>query len=79
MSSDPRRLSQRKKGLPPLTLEEELNLGEPVPSMEEQSPLTNLDLHIASYHMKFPEDPFTEGVVPNYNPPLTDLLGPAIV
>ena len=61
------------------TIEEELNLGEPGPSTEEQSPLTNLDYHIDPYHPEFPEDPFTEGVVPHYNPPLTDPLGPVII
>ena len=50
-----------------------------MPSMEEQSPLTNLDYHIASYHPEFLEDPFTEGVVPHYNPPLTNPLGLVIV
>ena len=50
-----------------------------MPSTEEQSPLTNLDCHIASYHPEFPEDPFTEGVVPHYNPLLTDPLGPVII
>ena len=45
-SPDPRRLFRRQQGLPPLTIEEELNLDEPVPSTEEQSPLTNLDFHM---------------------------------
>ena len=49
-SSDPCCLSRQQQGLPPLTIEEELNLGDLVPSTEEQSPLTNLDCHIASYH-----------------------------
>ena len=62
-----------------MTLEEELNLSELVPSAEEQSPLTNPDFHIASYHTEFPKDPFTEGVIPHYNPPLTNPLGPMII
>ena len=78
-SPDPRCLSRRQQGLPPLTLEERLNLGEPGPSTEEKSPLTNLDYHIDPYQPELPEDPFTEGIVPNYNPPLTDPLGPVII
>ena len=78
-SPDPRHLSRRQQGLPPLTIEEELNLGDPVPSTEEKSPLTNLDFHIASYQPEFLEDSFIEGVVPHYNPSLTDPLGPVIL
>ena len=50
VSSDHLRLSQQQQGLPPLTPEEELSLGEPVPSTEEQSLVKTSDFHIALYH-----------------------------
>ena len=55
-----------------MTLGEDSSLSELVPSSEVQSPVTTPEFHIYPYHTKFPEDPFTEGVIPPYNPPLTD-------
>ena len=62
-----------------MTQEEVSSLCKLVPSFDEQSPVTTHDFHIAPYHTKFLEDPFTEAVIPSCNPPLTDPSGPVLV
>ena len=55
------------------------SLDDLVPSLEEKSPMFTFDFHIDPYTMKLPEENFTERVVPPYNPPLTDPLGPVMI
>lgn len=78
-SFDPRRLSGKKKGLPPLKLEDFSSLDDLDSSSKEQSLVSNPVSYIASQDDILPEDPFIEGFVPPYHPPLTNPLRPMLV
>ena len=76
----PHHQSRWLQALPPLTLEDPLSPNESdYPSAGNHSLISNTELVYTSHDSILPEDLFTKGFIPPYNPMITNPLGPLLI
>lgn len=79
-TSGPHHQSRRLFRLPPLILEDRPSSSEPnSPSSGNQSPRSYRESVWTTNDSSLPEDLFSAGFLPPYNPPITNLLDPLLV
>lgn len=77
---DPHHKSRWLQGLRPQTMEHPPSPSEPnYPSSGNQSPRSNTGSVYTSHDSSLSEDFFIEGLIPPYNPPIKNPLGPLLI